>query len=216
MMRTMLAACAALAVLATVSTLPAAAQVRTSPGLDQQPQQRLLLVNAVFDPAEAKAALDPGTATIRGLSCSYHDGGMYRPDYRAVYLLPLTPYLQEWLDLRKKARRNEVVAPLLQSAFEMRVETETDDKGRFQFTRMRPGRYYLFMQFDFARAVSGQVYAGTSYGAYGSVDHYSQQTSAVGESDTLERIVEVERDGQTVHATLFRGAVINRILPCRL
>lgn len=214
-MKRKLRATSALAgILAATFVSGASAQVRTSPTYGTPAAPELLLVYSVFDASTAKAALDAGRSAIRGIACSHTPEGWYMPIRQPVYLLPVTPYLEEWLNLRKNVKRGQVVAPLLDDAFAIRVETKTDDRGRFQFTDMKPGRYYVFMDFSFNRTYSENVYAGTSSGAGVSVDHYESQARTEAKDDFLEKVVEVKRDGETVKAPLVQAPALLKLLPC--
>lgn len=76
---------------------------------------------AVFDPKAALEALGTGTSSIQGKACSYYDDQQFRADFRPVYLLPVTSYIAEWLQLRK-ARKKTPVAPLSEHPFSARIE----------------------------------------------------------------------------------------------
>jgi hypothetical protein len=173
-----------------------------------------------FDRTAALQAIERGNSTIRGIACSYHDNYKFPMANKHVYLLPVTSYLNEWLQLRKKSR-NKPVAGLLKEAFEVRVETSTDEKGHFQFPNMKPGRYYLMALMSFNQAKSRDVYAGSGYNSMGGTTAYfDRQDYTVGRSDLLERLVEVKRDGQTITVPLRnsgfwnKGGLLGKMLPC--
>src|SRR5690606_22923146 len=155
-----------------------------------------------FDRASALQAIERGNSTIRGIACTYHDNYKFPMANSHVYLLPVTPYLDEWLQLRKKTR-DRPVAGLLKEAFEVRVETSTDEKGHFRFPNMKPGRYYLMALMSFNQVKSRDVYAGSGYNSMGGATAYfDREDYTVGRSDLLERLVEIKREGQTVTTPL--------------
>ncbi|CAN7587704.1 carboxypeptidase-like regulatory domain-containing protein [Pseudoxanthomonas sp. LjRoot143] len=194
---------------------PAAAQLRTSPKVDTRPQVEEVQPQIAFDKAQAVAALDKGNASITGVACSYHDGYVYLADNTQVMLFPATPYLDEWVRLRKKDQRNRVVT-MSDDAYATRVETETDAKGNFRFQEMQPGRYYLFMQFAFNQAMSRDVYAGTSNTGYGAVNHYQRQDYTVARNDEMIKDVEIKPGDTTVKTALTRGGrLAAKLLPCK-
>lgn len=173
-----------------------------------------------FDAGVARQAVERGSSTIRGTACTYHDNLMFVAANRSVYLLPVTPHLDEWLQLRKKSRRHPI-APLAKEVFETRVETGTDEKGRFAFPNMKPGRYYLAALMSFNQAKSRDVYSGSGYNAFGGgTDYYKRENYAVGRDDLLEQTVEIKHDGQTVSTTLRnsgfwnKGGLLGKLLPC--
>lgn len=194
-------------------TTPLSAQIRTSPTPGEPPPERPIQPQSRFDRAAATRALDKGTATIRGRACARHSDGLFYANGRLVLLMPVTPYLEEFLALRKGARNGEVAVadPAL---METSVGTMTDDDGRFQFTEMRPGRYYLFMVFEVNRVHSRNVYAGSSYGGGMGVDHYERQDYVRSDEDVLEGFVEIEKEGQVVRTTLVNKSWRSKLLRC--
>lgn len=199
------------------------AQVRTSPTVDTKPKVRETSPSVPFDKPSAEAALAKGRATITGVACAYHDSRIFLADNRKVMLFPATPYFSEWVAMRKKSDRSKEAVLMSNEAFNMRVETETDAKGAFQFTEMQPGRYYLVLPFQFDQAKSRDVYAGSSYAGSTEVDHYERQDYTVARDDELFKEVEVKTDGSTVKTAITGGAgmlsggggLLSKMLPCK-
>lgn len=198
----------------------AGGQARIEPPYGHVPAQPPLEPQAAFDAAAALEAIGRGTSSIQGAACAYHDNLQFPAAHQKVYLLPLTPYLEEWLQLRKQSHRARI-APLSNAVFEARVETQTDNKGRFRFPAMKPGRYYIVVPFAFNQAKSRDVYAGSGHDAYGSVAYYQRQDYTVGHNDQLEQVVQVKRDGQTVKTAVRnsgfwnKGGLFGKLLPCK-
>ncbi|WP_185815017.1 MULTISPECIES: hypothetical protein [unclassified Xanthomonas] len=199
------------------------AQVRTSPTVDTKPKIRETSPRAPFDKQAAEAALAKGRATIVGVACAYHDSRIFLANNRKVMLFPATPYFAEWVAMRKKADRSKETALMSDEAYNMRVETQTDAKGAFQFTEMQPGSYYLVLPFQFDQAKSRDVYAGSSYAGSTEVDHYERQDYTVARDDELFKEVEVKTDGSTVKTAITGGAgmlnggggLFSKMLPCK-
>ncbi|AJC46832.1 carboxypeptidase-like regulatory domain-containing protein [Xanthomonas sacchari] len=200
-----------------------AAQVRTSPTVDNTPKIREVMPSQPFDKQAAEAALAKGHATITGVACAYHDNRVFLANNRKVMLFPATPYYEQWVAMRKKADPSKEAVRMSDQAYNARVETETDAKGAFQFTDMLPGRYILALQFQFDQAKSRDVYAGSSYGDSMQVDHYERQDYTVARADELFKEVEIKTDGSTVKTALSGGASMlngggglwSKMLPCK-
>lgn len=199
-----------------VASGSAYAQIRTSPSPGEQvrdPAPRLIHPTTRFDREAAVRALDKGTSMIKGTACARSRDGMFKAPNRMVLLLPMTSHLEEVLRLQKEARSWETVVTD-ENVLATSVQTMTDAKGRFQFTEMKPGRYYLFMVFDYAVAKSRDVYVGSSQGQYASANHYARQNYAVDRQNILEGVVQVEAEGQVVSTSLTNKGVMSKLLRC--
>jgi hypothetical protein len=138
---------------------PAFGQARMEPGVEA-PQP--IPPASPFDPEAALEALGNGTSSIQGKACSYYDDRQFRAGFRPVYLLPVTSHLDEWLRLRKA--RKTPVAPLSEQVFSARIETLTDEEGRFRISHLKPGRYLILVPFSFDQAKTGSDYLGSTMG----------------------------------------------------
>lgn len=191
-------------------------QVRYSPTpVDPADQERVILPKTQFDKAAALRALEKGTATIVGTACWRVPYLGSRAENVPILLLPVTPHLEELIRLRKKARRGEVV---LQSpeVLETSIATVADDKGRFRFTELKPGRYYLYAAFGFTRASTRNVYRGTAYGGNTAVDLYSPETVHYGGGGEIEKVVQVKKEGEVVRTSLTNKGVYASLFKCAL
>ena len=193
------------------------AQVRVSP-MPGQPVQPLTAVypTTSFDREHALQALDKGHSTIVGKACSYHDSHVFMATGGTVVLFPATPYFDEWYKLRSQAEARHETARISVDAFATRVETRVDDNGRFQFTEMKPGRYYLAMAYSFDEIKSQDEYAGYSQADNLTINHYEQNNYVVMHDDQFARPVEVTRDGQIVETALTsgNGGILRKAFPC--
>lgn len=206
-MRKNVVAASAAACLALVCFLPPAvtAQVRFSAPAASESSSPVTPTTP-FDPVPALSALMPGTSAIRGRACAYADGGLFLARHQAVHLLPVTPYLEEWLELRRDPKRN--VAPLPPEVLAARYETRTDHTGRFTFPNLQPGQYYIYVSFAFDEIKTVDAYTGSGYSGFGGrTDYYQRQSRRVGHDTFLERVVGVEREGMTVKVAIRNGSV---------
>ena len=125
-------------------------------------------VAAKFDEKQAKAAMQEGGATIKGVL--YHkvstggtNAGSDAPFSIApakfltgvkVWLYPETAHLSELLRLEKENRRSRAWSKTAQlksyvtddRLYKYRLESTTDASGRYFFYKMKPGRYYIVAQ----------------------------------------------------------------------
>lgn len=191
-------------------------QVRYSPTpVDPADQERVILPKTKFDKATALRALEKGTATIVGTACWRVPYLGSRAENVPILLLPMTPHLEELIRLRRKARHGEVV---LQSpdVLETSIATVADDRGRFQFTELKPGRYYLYAAFEFTRASTQNVYRGTAYGGNTAVDLYSPGTVHHAGGGEIEKVVQVKKEGEVVRTSLTNKGVYATLFKCAL
>lgn len=184
---------------------------------------RLLTPTAAFDPVAAKAALQPGRSVIRGQACGHWNGAVAYASGATVLLYPATPHLEQVVRLGRSARpgRDRVVAdPALTEA---RMQAIADERGQFQFSQMRPGRYYVVTTLGATFTGTRDVYAGRVENGFGAANVYRQQAYSFSDQDQLGEYVEVGRDGEIVKLTLqppvsanpFRRGMRGSILGCR-
>lgn len=89
-----------------------------------------------------------------------------------VLLFPMTPYFEEYLELRKKyLKSNEHVAVLSEDAFKHRIETSVGENGKFKFEKIKPGVYYIETVVNYTGSDVYDVAVGqTDY--YNGLGHY--------------------------------------------
>lgn len=137
-------------------------------------QEDINPIKAKFDAEEAKAMISQGTAKIIGKAYTVDENKprtimeslksrdkIKAPKGSVVMLIPNTPYFKEWvefnLSVQKKFPGNivggQVISgcspyplPLLVKAQTLLTEV-TDSKGSFSFENLKPGEYYLAVQF---------------------------------------------------------------------
>lgn len=164
-----------------------------------------------FDLAAAKTAIEPGSGTIRGAACvvktvTGHEG-MTRADNQKVVLYPASPYIEDMLNLIHKTKPGSADIEADPAITAVRLEGKTNENGQFQFSKMKPGKYFVVADVHSTIAGSRNVYTGSGYSAdaFGgfTTDYYQKQNFTVNYEDILYQEVEVKGD-EMVHVTLFK------------
>ncbi|SMC97199.1 hypothetical protein [Pedobacter africanus] len=132
-----------------------------------------VLPSTPFNEAETAKLMEKGNATIQGTAKLKKKGkDNFGVKGSQILLFPVTPYFTEFLELKKKYNSRKKQATMGRTAFTYRVEGRfIDDKGTFQFTGLKPGKYYIISWISFARQKTTAVQTGTStsYNVYGYV-----------------------------------------------
>lgn len=164
-----------------------------------------------FDPALAKAGLARGLATIRGRACSKFDGLRFDAAGAKVVLFPVTPYLEEWYELREKKEGKKTSVYMSTEANQYRVEAYADNDGRFVFEGLKPGKYFIQIIHSFNQAKTARIYTGSDTHQNGPVrtttNYYYDQDYTVARSKRFEKFVEIKEDGETKKITLTSGLI---------
>ncbi|WP_276481367.1 tetratricopeptide repeat protein [Paraflavitalea pollutisoli] len=172
---------------------------------------RSLFPLGTFDPAIAKAGLERGLSTIRGKACTKVDGRIFDAQGVKVVLFPVTPYLEEWYDLREKKEGKHTNVYMSNEANQYRIETTADADGRFEFKGLKPGKYFIQIIHSFNQLKTAKVYTGSDTYQNGPVrtttNYYYNQDYTVARAKRLEKFVEVKTDGDTQKITLANGLI---------
>lgn len=164
-----------------------------------------------FDPALAKAALERGLSTIRGKACTKVDGGIFYASGVKVVLYPVTPYLQEWYDLREKKEGKKTGVYMSNEANEYSIEATADSEGRFEFRGLKPGKYFIQVIHSFNQLKTARIYTGSDVSQNGPVrtttNFYYDQDYTVARSKRLEKFVEIKEDGENKKITMANGLI---------
>lgn len=184
---------------------------------------RMLEPTVPFDRTAAKAALQPGRSVIRGQVCGHWNGAMAYAAGSTVALYPATPYLEQLMQLSKTAKpgRDHVVPD--PGVIETRMEATANERGEFQFSQMKPGRYLIVTRLDAMFGGTHDVYAGRVESGSASANVYRSEGYTFSAADELSRFVEIGQDGDVVKVTLqppvsanpFRRGMRGSILGCR-
>jgi hypothetical protein len=166
-----------------------------------------------FNVAESKAALEAGAGTIVGAACvtrAVHNGPMMfqRADRAKVVLYPASPYIEDMLKLLHKTKAGAASIEADPAITSVRLEGQTNENGQFQFSKIKPGIYFVVADVHSTNNGIRNVYAGTGYStdAFGgfTTDYYQKQGYYVNYEDILYERVEVQGN-ETATATLFGG-----------
>jgi hypothetical protein len=152
-------------------------------GLWAQPQPEYVFPKTNFDAEAARLALEPGTATLRGVASTKANkigASLLKrlthsyPARRGttITLFPCTPYFEEWYELRQKFGKGKRLAVMSPLAYSHRLVAKvTDDEGTFTFPNLKPGRYYLEAVIAFTQQHSQKVQTGVEISSgYGNIN----------------------------------------------
>lgn len=177
-----------------------------------QPERRSdtvkLMPQTSFDVAAAKSALAPGKATIKGVAFTKPKTkfGYKAPFAPRIYaskikilLFPVTPYLLEYLELRKQVNYKKLkFAYMSNEAWHYHYYAITNSVGEFTFPNLKPGKYYIEGLLNWTSTASYGQYSGSGYDNYGGrTDFYDTKYYNVEHADLLNTIVEI-KDGNEV------------------
>lgn len=173
---------------------------------------------AQFDATEAAEMLGVGNITIEGVASTKQNASVYgikfkdplRKSQKAkagtlVLLIPCTDYFYEWQKVKKKdGKKKNVIVVMSDEAFYYRKEAKTDAEGKFIFTNMKPGKYYLEAVVDYKgtgayRAQTGRIDFYDGMGYYTSSENtYETRTYRYTGKNVESKIIEIKDDGKTV------------------
>lgn len=122
-----------------------------------------------FDIKLATDMLNDGNANIKGVA--YYEGRspigikssetIYARMGEKVFLYPLTPYIEEYLQLKKKNKEGKRIATISPLANCYRIESKVyTTNGEFIFTGLKPGKYYLEVMVLFPSGTGGREASG--------------------------------------------------------
>jgi hypothetical protein len=163
-----------------------------------------------------------GHSTLSGLTCARADIGGKNIGYQAVpaanqtiLLFPYTAYVKESIDLLNQYRHrlDSVRLDIDQRAFLTRIEGRTNAEGKFQFARLKPGRYLLMTTVDVTLThietnPAGSVYDGASNTItnFWKTEEINQRTT-----DLLQADVTIKNDGDIVNGVVVKP--MGRLIP---
>ncbi|WP_454880968.1 hypothetical protein [Sphingobacterium detergens] len=166
-----------------------------------------VLPTTPFNEAETARLMERGSATIEGTATLKKKGkDNFGVKGSQILLFPVTPYFTEFLELKKKFNNRKKQATMSPVAFTYRIEGRfLDDKGTFQFTNLKPGKYYIISWIAFARqkTIAVQTGTSTSYNVYG----YALGSSPIYEDYHYDVFIENEVSGFV--EVNEAGAVVN-------
>lgn len=172
-----------------------------------------------FDEKLAKSMLALGNSTIEGVATTKQRVGLlkikpllgerhYAEKGTVVMLFPITPYFEEWYRLRRRLESKTVSVYMSKEAFKYRIDTTTDEHGRFKFEKLKPGKYYLETIVNFKATGRYQQQTGRTdaYNAYGgylySTPIYETFFYNYADSNRETKFVEIKTDGEILEISL--------------
>lgn len=180
--------------------------------------QNKIFPQSFFDKKQAEKMLALGKSTIEGVA-STKQKTVY--GYKAplakkqlasagtlVTLYPLTTYFEEFIKLRKQKENKKTVVYISDEAYKFRLETTTDEHGRFKFEKLKPGKYFIESIVPFVATYTYQQQTGTTttYNGYGaaiaSSPYYETFRSNYDSSNRETQIVEIKSDGELLEIKL--------------
>lgn len=178
------------------------------PGM--QNLRRQLFPASDFDAKAAGTALNYGTATLIGKACvnkgglgSYVLGGRkFSAGNVAVFLYPVTPYLEKWYQLREKKETKKTGVFLNGEVSKYKLNAVTNSKGEFVFSRLKPGKYFVQLIFNFTERQTRRIYTGSNDDGEVITDYYEDRDFYTDHSDRLEKFIEIKSDGESQKITL--------------
>lgn len=169
-----------------------------------------LMPKIAFDTKATKNALVKGKGTIKGVAFirpenssigfNIKTGKKLYASKIKISLYPLTPYFQEFLNLKKKENRKKLkFAFLSNEAVKYRLEAITNSSGEFTFSEMKPGKYYIEAILNWTQSGTYQKYTGSGYNNYGGrINYYANENYTNNNSNLLNQIVEIKEDGEVL------------------
>lgn len=169
----------------------------------QKYPEKKIFPKQTFDSIAARNALAYGKTTVKGVAFTKPKTsfGYKAPLADRIYanhiiveLFPLTPYFEEWYNLKKKEEnlKKNIIVYMDNSAYRYRLTCETNARGEFTFPKLKPGKYVMVGTLPWSQTNSYNQYKGSGYGNYGGrTDYYEQQYYTITNSDFLMQIIEV-------------------------
>jgi hypothetical protein len=157
-----------------------------------------------FDSLEAKKMLTFGNATIKGLiykktnKLAIVGGKQYGANVK-ISLFPATPYLIAWHTLRTQKENKRTKVYMSDEANKYRIDVVSDAYGRFNFEKMKPGKYFIHAIMMTRHHYTGDVEVGSN--SYGT-KFYEKQRTTTTKYHRLESFIEVKNDKELIEIVL--------------
>ncbi len=181
-------------------------------------QKDELYPQVFFDKKLAASMLAPGKSTIEGVAFTKQKdkygmkpiGGVkhFAPKGTVIMLFPITPYFEEFYKTRKKYENKNTNVFMSEDAFAHRREALTDEYGRFKFSNVKPGKYYIetIVNFTATGSYKEQTGTSTSYNYFGQALYsnpiYQTFFYNYASANRESKFVEIKSDGQLLEIKL--------------
>jgi hypothetical protein len=167
-----------------------------------------LYATTPFDSTAARVALARGGSSIKGVAFTKPrtQFGYKAPLAPRIYankikvlLFPVTPYLMDYLEIKKKENPKKLkFAYIDPAAWRFRYEAITNSVGEFTFPYLKPGKYYLEAILPWSSSAYYDKYTGSGSDGWGTTNYYQREYYNVGHYDKLWDFVEIKSDGEIV------------------
>lgn len=177
---------------------------------------------ATFDKEQTYKMISAGSATISGQIYARDNenttkGGIailnvnkkqFAQQGTTVILIPYTDYFKEWIALNEKLRKKGQAVPLSKEAVAcIKVTSVYENDGKFEFTNLMVGEYYLFTEFGYAHTASRTEVVGYTdtyingffQGTIANTQVNRYKTSATA---ALKKIVTINKEGEKITVKL--------------
>lgn len=178
--------------------------IKNADRLAEKNKKTILYPEFNFSAEVAKKQLEKGDGLIKGVlykstnKLSVTGAKSFGRGIK-VDLYPVTDYFMAWYQLREKKENKKTVVYLSDEAYAMRLETYTDDYGRFEFKEMKPGKYFLQAFMSTSKTYSRDVVVGTN--SYGT-EFYQKENYNVIDHHRVEKFVEISKSGDIIEVKL--------------
>ncbi len=182
---------------------------------DQRAKKNELITiypDAIFDEKENVDYLTKGTSSIKGVMFTKEktplgNKGILSPkiygNNKMITLFPVTKYFESWYNLRQKKENKNTIVYMSKEAYAYRLETQTDEYGRFVFENLKPGKYFLQTFMDVTFQKNTNVQTGTGYNDFGgSIAYYENKQYLKTQNERIEKFVIISKEGEIVEVNL--------------
>ena len=111
-------------------------------GCERTIERTIVKPTIPFNPQEIENALKEGNSTITGQAFTTKRGDVKYSAGETINLIPLTPYVEQAINLSNKANAFTTV-DIDKRMFDYAKKTTADGTGKFKFTGLSSGKYYL-------------------------------------------------------------------------
>lgn len=178
--------------------------VRNADRLAEKNKHTVLYPEQAFNKEVAGNQLTAGKSTIKGAlykstnKMSVVGAKAYGKGIK-IDLFPVNDYFIAWYKLREKKEARRTAVYMSDEAYSMRLETKTDNYGRFEFKEMKPGKYFLQAFMSTYKSGYQDVTVGTN--SYG-MQFYQKQYYQIEKKHRVEKFVDITTDGEIVEVKL--------------
>lgn len=174
-------------------------------------QVKRVVPETVFDENLTKLAMERGRSSIRGVLFHIDKYGSGRPvpvKEVDVILYPMTPYMEEVIELEKQVMGNrgkqKLELVMDKRASKYAIVSKTDQYGRFQFANIKPGKYFMASNGSFSKSYNVNLPVGfTATGTNGAgqvagYTHYQTESRTNTKPIFYRESVQLNADGQNL------------------